>query len=129
MARRGRIADLERELRFKDERINESKDEIDGSASYSGTGGASTCRRGYAAQGRVKQLLDRCIEGIEIRMEDGGSDRMQPFDDHPLASLGSPPTKPQTILVTWTLLQCYRVRPPRSLIYGCQRIKRSNWGQ
>jgi len=28
---------LERELRFKDERINESKDEIDGSASYSGT--------------------------------------------------------------------------------------------
>ena len=30
MPRRGSIADLERELRFKDERINESKDEIDG---------------------------------------------------------------------------------------------------
>jgi hypothetical protein len=30
VARRGRIADVERELRFKDERINESKDEIDG---------------------------------------------------------------------------------------------------
>jgi hypothetical protein len=56
VARHGRIADLERELRFKDERINESKDEIDGGASYSGTGGASTCRRGYAAQGRVKQF-------------------------------------------------------------------------
>jgi hypothetical protein len=27
---------------------------------------------GFAAQGWVEQLLDRCIEGIEIRMEDGG---------------------------------------------------------
>src|SRR5215813_3935194 len=27
---------------------------------------------GFAAQGRVKQLLDRCIEGIKVRMEDGG---------------------------------------------------------
>jgi len=27
---------------------------------------------GLAAQGRVKQLLDRCVEGIEVRMEDGG---------------------------------------------------------
>jgi hypothetical protein len=27
---------------------------------------------GFAAQGRVEQLLDRCIEGIEVSVEDGG---------------------------------------------------------
>jgi hypothetical protein len=27
---------------------------------------------GLAAQGRVEQLLDRCIEGIEVGMENGG---------------------------------------------------------
>jgi hypothetical protein len=31
------------------------------------------CRRRWAAaQGRVEQLLDRGIEGIQVRMEDGG---------------------------------------------------------
>src|SRR5262245_49691681 len=27
---------------------------------------------GFAAQTRVKQLLDRCIEGVEVRVEDSG---------------------------------------------------------
>src|SRR5262245_21337668 len=27
---------------------------------------------GLAAQGRIEQLLDRCIEGIEVGMENGG---------------------------------------------------------
>src|SRR5262249_48601030 len=27
---------------------------------------------GFAAQRRIKQLLDRCIKGIEVRVKDGG---------------------------------------------------------
>jgi len=41
---------------------------------YPGTPGDDATADGdrFAAQGRVEQLLDRCIEGIEVCMEDGG---------------------------------------------------------
>src|SRR5882757_9658652 len=38
----------------------------------SGQHNPSTDGDGLAAQGRVEQLLDRGIEGVEVRMEDGG---------------------------------------------------------
>jgi hypothetical protein len=33
---------------------------------------AAADRDRLAAQGRIEQLLDRCVEGIEVRVEDGG---------------------------------------------------------
>jgi hypothetical protein len=41
---------------------------------------------GFAAQRKVEQLLDRCIEGIKVRMEDGGCS-LHP--DRPPAKFGN----------------------------------------